>query len=41
VWTKSQKISAGVLAVAVIAFGVDRFVLSPPVGAGSAAAAWE
>jgi hypothetical protein len=26
-WTKSQKISASVLALAVVAFGVDRFVL--------------
>lgn len=38
-WTKSQKISAGVLAVAVAAFGVDRFVLSAPDGASPAAAA--
>jgi hypothetical protein len=37
--TKSQKISVGVLAVAAIAFGVDRFLLGPPNGAGPAAAA--
>jgi hypothetical protein len=41
-WTKSQKISAGVLAIAVVAFGVDRFVLGPSGGrAGSAAASSE
>jgi hypothetical protein len=40
-WTKSQKISAGVLAIAAGAFCVDRFVLGPPEGAGSAAASSE
>jgi hypothetical protein len=37
--TKSQKMSAGVLAVAVIAFVVDRFVLAPADGAGGSASA--
>jgi hypothetical protein len=40
-WTKSQKISAGVLAIALTAFGVDRFVLGPPNGASSSAASSE
>jgi hypothetical protein len=43
-WTKSQKISAAVLGLAVVAFGVDRWVLSAPEGAAdanSAAAAEE
>ena len=37
-WTKSQKISASVLALAVVAFGVDRFVLD---GGGAATPAPE
>jgi hypothetical protein len=33
-WTKSQKLSAAVLGLAVVAFGVDRWVLPAPDGAG-------
>ena len=35
-WTKSQKISGAVLGLAVVAFGVDRWVLSAPAGAAEA-----
>jgi hypothetical protein len=38
-WTKSQKVSGGVLALAVVAFAVDRFVLdggTPPAEAETA-----
>jgi hypothetical protein len=38
-WTKSQKLSAGVLAIAVVAFGVDRYVLAPPDAGHSSTAA--
>jgi hypothetical protein len=37
-WTKSQKVAGGVLALAVVAFGVDRFVLDGG-GAGGASPA--
>src|SRR5690242_4632935 len=35
-WTKSQKISAAVLGLAVTAFAVDRWVLGGPEGAHAA-----
>jgi hypothetical protein len=37
-WTKSQKLSAGLLGIAVIAFSVDRWVLTAPAGVNVAAA---
>jgi hypothetical protein len=37
-WTKSQKVAGAVLGLAVVAFCVDRFVLSPPAGERPAAA---
>ena len=38
-WTKSQKVAGAVLGLAVVAFCVDRFVLSPPGGEQPAEAA--